>query len=559
MSEKNETGSGVHGAKGSGPETGTTEPQTPGTPPVQTSGHDREIRQAKLAKLREAGVNPYAYKWDRTHTNAKAVEEFERVQNSESRVQNSESSGAGSKEALSGQGQSPAPGAPQSGTAPMPAPVPVFEVRVAGRLMSRREHGKTQFAHIQDETGKLQLYLRKDMLGEQAFANLSLLDLGDFVGGRGEMFRTKTGEVTVNVKELVLLTKSLHPLPEKFHGLTDVEMRYRQRYVDLIVNQESRQVLINRTRITALVRRFLAERGFVEVETPILQPIYGGAAARPFETFYNVLEQKMFMRISDELYLKRLIVGGLEKVFEIGKDFRNEGLDRTHNPEFTQMEAYWAYADYNDMMALVEELFKFLAMEICGKTEIPFGDHIVDLGRPWQRMKFVDTLAARIEADPMKLSVPMLKKVAARFNVQTGEDTSRAKLLDKLFSELIQDHIIDPTFVMDHPKITTPLAKSHRDNPELVERFEPVICGMELGNAFSELNDPAEQRQRFEEGVALNEEFATVDEDYCTALEFGMPPTGGLGLGIDRMAMLLTNSPTIRDVILFPQLRPMKD
>ena len=543
MSENHSTGPGVgpsgprqtvRGSKGSGPDTGTPEPQTPGTPAVQTSGHDREIRLGKLAKLREAGVNPYAYKWDRTHTSAQATADFE---------------------ALSGQGQSPAPGAPQSGTVPLPAP----EVRVAGRLMSRREHGKTQFGHIQDETGQLQLYLRKDTLGEQAFANLSLLDLGDFVGARGEMFRTKTGEVTVNVKELVLLTKSLHPLPEKFHGLKDVETRYRQRYVDMIVNPESRHVLLTRTRVTSLVRRFLSERGFVEVETPILQPIYGGAAAQPFETFYNVLEQKMFMRISDELYLKRLIVGGLEKVFEIGKDFRNEGLDRTHNPEFTQMELYWAYADYNDVLALVEELFKFLAMEVCGKTEIPFGDHLVDFGRPWQRLKFVDTLAARIEADPLTLSVPMLKKVAARFNVQTGDDVSRAKLLDKLFSELIQDHIIDPTFVMDHPKVTTPLAKSHRDNPELVERFEPVVCGMELGNAFSELNDPAEQRQRFEEGVAQNEEFATVDEDYCTALEFGMPPTGGLGLGIDRIAMLLTNSQTIRDVILFPQLRPQKD
>ncbi len=514
--------------------------------PVQTSGHDREIRLAKLAKLREAGVSPYAYKWDRTHTNAEAVAEFERVQNPESRVQNSETSGAG----LGHDPNSP------GGNGSCPAPI---EVRVAGRLMSRREHGKTQFGHIQDETGRLQLYLRKDTLGESAFEQLGLLDLGDFVGVRGEMFRTKTGEVTVNVKELVLLTKSLHPLPEKFHGLTDVETRYRQRYVDLIVNQESRQVLLNRTKVTALVRRFLSERGFVEVETPILQPLYGGAAARPFETFYNVLEQKMFMRISDELYLKRLIVGGLEKVFEIGKDFRNEGLDRTHNPEFTQMELYWAYVDYSDVMALVEELFKFLAMEVCGKTEIPFGDHILDFGRPWQRMKFVDTLEQRIEADPMKLSMPMLKKVAARFNVQAGDDVSRAKLLDKLFSELIQDHIIDPTFVMDHPKVTTPLAKSHRDNPELVERFEPVVCGMELGNAFSELNDPAEQRQRFEEGVALNEEFATVDEDYCTALEFGMPPTGGLGLGIDRIAMLLTNSQAIRDVILFPQLRPQKE
>jgi lysyl-tRNA synthetase class 2 len=550
MSENHSTGPGVQGSKGSGPETRTSEPQDPGTP--SGSGRDREIRLAKLAKLREAGVNPYAYRWDRTHTAAQAITEFE--------TPGTGSGGQGFKGSGSDTGTPVGTGSGPTGTPEPPNPgTPSAEVRVAGRLMSRREHGKTQFGHIQDETGRLQLYLRKDTLGEATFEQLGLLDIGDFIGVRGEMFRTKTGEVTVNVKELVLLTKSLHPLPEKFHGLKDIETRYRQRYVDLIVNPESRQVLLARTKVTSLVRRFLSERGFAEVETPILQPMYGGAAARPFETFYNVLEQKMFMRISDELYLKRLIVGGLEKVFEIGKDFRNEGLDRTHNPEFTQMELYWAYADYNDVMTLVEELFRFLATEVCGKTEIPFGDHLVDFGRPWQRLKFVDTLAARIETDPLKLSMPMLAKVAARFNVQAGDDVSRAKLLDKLFSELIQDHIIDPTFVMDHPKVTTPLAKSHRDNPELVERFEPVVCGMELGNAFSELNDPVEQRRRFVEGVAQNEEFATVDEDYCTALEFGMPPTGGLGLGIDRIAMLLTNSQTIRDVILFPQLRPLKD
>jgi lysyl-tRNA synthetase class 2 len=488
----------------------------PGQQQTPTSGHDREVRLGKLARLREQGIAPFAYRWNRTHSAARILADFDALCQANA------------------------------------------EVSVAGRLMSRREHGKTQFGHIQDESARLQLYLRKDTLGEEAFSRLSLLDLGDFVGARGEVFRTKTGEITVNVKELTLLSKSLRPLPEKFHGLKDVETRYRQRYVDLLVNPESRQVLLTRTRITSLIRQFLNQRGFVEVETPVLQPVYGGAAAAPFTTNYDVLEQRMFLRISDELYLKRLIVGGLDKVFEIGKDFRNEGLDRTHNPEFTQMELYWAYADYNDVMKLVEDMFAFLAVELHGKTEIPFGDHIVDLGR-WQRMKFVDTLAERIEADPLKLSAAMLRKVAARFNVQVTEDMSRARLLDKLFSELIQDHIIDPTFVMDHPRVTTPLAKTHRENPELVERFEPVVCGMELGNAFSELNDPLEQRQRFEEGVARKEEFATVDEDYCEALEFGMPPTGGLGLGIDRLAMLLTNSQTIRDVILFPQLRPQRD
>ncbi len=481
--------------------------------PVTTSGHDREIRLGKLARLRQLGINAYAYRYDRTHSCQAVIERFDELEGR--------------------------------------------EVRVAGRLMSRREHGKTQFGHIQDGSGRLQLYLRRDVLGEEPFARLSLLDLGDIVGARGDAFRTRTGEITVNVRELVLLAKSLRPLPEKFHGLRDVETRYRQRYVDLLVNEESRRVLLARSRIVSLLREFLSRRGFVEVETPILQPIYGGATARPFTTHYDVLEQRMFLRISDELYLKRLIVGGLEKVFEIGRDFRNEGLDRTHNPEFTQMELYWAYADYHDVMQLTEELFAFLAVELHGRTEIPFGDRVVDLGR-WQRLKFVDTLAQRIEADPLKLSLPMLRQVAARFNVQVGEDVSRARLLDKLFSELIQDKLIDPTFVIDHPKETTPLAKVHRDNPDLVERFEPVVCGLELGNAFSELSDPLEQRQRFEEGVARNEEFATVDEDYCEALEFGMPPTGGLGIGIDRLTMLLTNSHNIRDVILFPQLRPDK-
>ncbi|MBM3323700.1 lysine--tRNA ligase, partial [candidate division WOR-3 bacterium] len=460
------------------------------------------------------GVNAYACRYDRTHSCRAVVDHFAELENS--------------------------------------------EVRIAGRLMSRREHGKTQFGHIQDGSGRLQLYLRKDVLGDEAFAHLSLLDLGDIVGARGEVFRTRTGETTVNVKELVLLGKSLRPLPEKFHGLRDVEARYRQRYVDLLVNEESRRVLLARGRIVGLVREFLSGRGFVEVETPILQPIYGGAAARPFTTHYDVLEQRMFLRISDELYLKRLVVGGLEKVFEIGRDFRNEGLDRTHNPEFTQMELYWAYADYHDVMQLTEELFSFLAVRLHGRTEVPFGDHVIDLGR-WQKLKFVEALSQRIEADPLKLSLPMLRKVAARFNVQVGENVSRAKLLDKLFSALVQDRLIDPTFVIDHPRETTPLAMTHRDNPELVERFEPVVCGMELGNAFSELSDPLEQRQRFAEGVARNEEFATVDEDYCEALEFGMPPTGGLGIGIDRLAMLLTNSPSIRDVILFPQLRPDRD
>jgi len=500
--------------------TGQPESQKAGQPESQTAGKpesesaEAQFRRGRLTKLAELGIPAYAYNWQRTHSAAEVIAGFERFE--------------AEKTAVS----------------------------LAGRLLSRREHGKTQFGHIQDASGKIQLYLRKDTLGDEAFSRLELLDIGDMVGVRGEVFKTRTGEISIHVKELALLAKSLRPMPEKFHGLKDVEIRYRQRYVDLLSNPESAVAFRLRTRLVSLVRQFLDARGFLEVETPILQPLYGGAAAQPFETLYNVLDQKMFLRISNELYLKRLIVGGLERVYEVGKDFRNEGLDRTHSPEFTQMECYQAYADYSDVMQMVEELFRFLAQELTGGTKVLFGGHELDFGQPWQRVKFVDSLAAKIEADPLSLSDAMLAKVAARFGVQTKEDTSRAKLLDKLFSELIQDQLVQPTFVMDHPKVTCPLAKTHRSNPQLVERFEPVVCGMELGNAFSELNDPIEQRKRFEDQIAHNEEFATLDEDYCAALEYGMPPTGGLGLGIDRMVMLFSGHDSIRDVILFPQLRP---
>ncbi|OYD16835.1 lysine--tRNA ligase [candidate division WOR-3 bacterium JGI_Cruoil_03_51_56] len=468
----------------------------------------------KLDRLKEMGVEPYAYRWDRSHTAAQVIARFEGLASDKT------------------------------------------EVKVAGRLISRREHGKTQFGHIQDSSGKIQLYLRKDTIGDEVFQKVSLLSLGDIVGAKGEVFRTKTGEITLLVKELVLLAKSLRPLPEKFHGLKDVEIRYRQRYVDLIVNPDSKRVFLARARLIKLLRDFFDKRGFIEVETPTLQPIYGGAAARPFKTFYNVLEQEMFLRISDELYLKRLIVGGMERVYELCKDFRNEGLDRIHNPEFTQIEVYQAYADYNDIMIMVEKLFRFLASGLLGKTEITFDNKTVDFGKPWKRLKFVDALAEKLEANPLELSESSLRKLAAKFGIEVTPDSPRVRILDKLFEGLVQDRLVEPTFIIDHPKFTCPLAKTHRSNPELVERFEPVVCGMELGNAFSELNDPVEQRKRFEEQLERNEKFATLDEEYCTALEYGMPPTGGLGLGVDRIVMLLTGTTSIRDVILFPQLRP---
>jgi lysyl-tRNA synthetase class 2 len=391
--------------------------------------------------------------------------------------------------------------------------------------------------------------------GLTAFDVFLLADIGDFIGVAGELMTTKTGEKTVLVKELEFLAKSFHPLPEKFHGLTDVEARYRQRYVDLIANPEVKSIFVRRAKIISLIRRYLDSKGFIEVETPVLQPVYGGAAALPFTTRYEALAQNMFLRISDELYLKRLIVGGMDKVYEFGRDFRNEGLDRTHNPEFTQLELYEAYRDYNDMMTLVEELFRLIAMELYGKTEIVYEGKTLDFGKPWQRLEFVPALAEKLGADPLALGQESLRKLCARFGIETAPETPKGKLLDKMFSELVQDHLEEPTFVMNHPKITTPLAKQHRSNPELVERFEPVVCGMELGNAFSELNDPAEQSARFKELMAANEEFATFDADYVLALEYGMPPCGGLGIGIDRLTMLFTGHNTIREVILFPQLR----
>ena len=460
---------------------------------------------------------PYAYRWDRDHTAAEVIARFETL--AETRA----------------------------------------VVSLAGRLMSRREHGKTQFGHLQDSSGRIQLYLRRDTLGDEAFDRLALFDIGDIVGVKGEVFKTRTGEMTVHVKELVLLAKSLRPLPEKFHGLRDVEVRYRQRYLDLVMNPDSRGVFLARTRIVGLIRRFLDARGFVEVETPTLQPIYGGASAEPFRTRYNVLDQDMFLRIADELYLKRLVVGGIERVYEICKDFRNEGLDRTHSPEFTQCELYQAYADYTDMMALVEELMRHLAEEVRGTTTIEYQGTRIDLGRSWRRLPYTEALAEKLGPNPLALPVPELRKAAERFGIAVDEGAGQAQLLDKLFDVLVQDRITEPTFVVDYPKVTCPLAKQHRDNPDVVERFEPIVCGIELGNAFSELNDPIEQRRRFEEQLARGEEYATLDEDYCGALEHGLPPTGGLGLGVDRVVMLLTDAPTIRDVILFPQLRPQKD
>jgi len=480
------------------------------------SNYMDEARLDKLKKLTEMGIRPYPYRFERTHMAHEVADRLEEL--------------AAAK----------------------------TEVKVAGRLIARREHGKTIFGSVEDGSGRIQIYLRQDFLGDQ-FALLDLFDIGDFIGITGEPFRTRTGEPTVLVKSFELLSKSLRPLPEKFHGLKDTELRFRQRSLDLIANPEVRRIFVLRTKIVQLIRRFLAERNYLEFETPILQPIYGGAASRPFETHYHALDQQVFLRIADELYLKRLVIGGFERVYEIGKDFRNEGLDRFHNPEFTQVEMYQAYADYHDLMVLVEDLFRFIAQSVAGSDQIDYQGTVIDFSRPWLRLSFIDELEAKTGVpNILGLSDPDLVRLCDRSGVEVAPDTPRAKRLDKLFSQLIQNHIVQPTFVVDHPLILSPLAKTHRNHPDRVERFEPVIAGIELGNAFSELNDPVEQRARFRDQIAARDEYTVLDDDFLTALEHGMPPCAGLGIGVDRLVMLFANVDSIREVILFPQLKPEK-
>jgi lysyl-tRNA synthetase class 2 len=476
-------------------------------------------RFAKLDRWSELGVEPYPHRFRRTHALGDVLSEAEAMV--------------------------------QAGA----------EVRIAGRMMSKRRHGKLGFADLADESGQLQLFVRKDVVGEEHYEGFKLMEVGDFVGARGVVMRTRAGELSVEVLELVLLSKSLRPLPEKWHGLQDTELRYRQRYVDLIMNPEVREVFRKRAKIIQIVREQLIDEGFVETETPVLQPIYGGAAARPFTTIHHALgDAKLYLRIADELYLKRLIVGGFDRVFEIAKNFRNEGIDRTHNPEFTMMECYAAYWDYNDMMALVERIVGRLASEFAPDGQIRFGEHEIDLGSGFRRVAFLDLLREHTGVDFGPLDRDAIAAEAARLGIEVEDSMGRAKLLDEIFSEVAEPSLIQPTFVCDHPVELSPLAKRHPDDPGLVERFEPFIGGFEVGNSFSELNDPRDQRARFEEQVELGRrgdvEAQQLDEDFLRALEYGMPPTGGLGLGIDRLVMLFTDSASIRDVLLFPQLRP---
>ncbi len=474
-----------------------------------------EERLKKLEMAREQGIDPYPYRFERTHTFMEIRNCFDSLSQSEERV------------------------------------------KVCGRILTIRGHGKTVFATLSDGVETMQIYLRQDRLGDM-FEWFKLFDIGDFIGVTGSVFKTKTGEITIIIDEFVLLCKALRPLPEKWHGLKDVEMRYRRRYLDLIANPEVRAFFKKRTTVVDALRMFFNGRGFLEVETPILQPVYGGGEARPFETYYNALEQDMFLRIADELYLKRLIVGGFEKVYEVCKDFRNEGIDRFHNPEFSMLEAYQAYTDYEGIMELVESLLEFLMKDVLGKEDIAFVDKKVAFQRPFRRLRYVDAVEEKIgfniiSAEEKKID-DACKKVGIEYKA-----LSRAAKIDKLFTEHVQKNLMEPTFVIDHPRVLSPFAKTHKQDKDCVERFELVIFGIELANAFSELNDPIEQRRRFEEqlrqkAVGLRE----IDEDFLEALEYGMPPTGGLGIGLDRLFMVLLNQPSIRDVILFPQLRKEK-
>lgn len=481
------------------------------------------VRREKLASLTEKGLDPFGTKFNRTHTAAVLVSEYGEVE----------------KEELDSQ---------------------EIEVTLAGRIMTKRGKGKAGFAHIQDLTGKIQIYVRQDTVGEDQYDLFNTIDIGDWVGVTGLVFKTKVGELSIKAKDFQLLTKSLRPLPDKFHGLKDVEQRYRQRYVDLIMNPEVKDTFISRSKIIRSMRRYLDDHGYLEVETPTMHSIPGGASARPFITHHNALDMELYMRIAIELHLKRLIVGGLEKVYEIGRVFRNEGVSTRHNPEFTMIELYEAYADYLDIMELTENLIAHIAEDVLGSTTVTYGDYEVDLKPRWKRVHMVDAIkeAAGVDFWP-EMSDEEARELAKKHNVPVKDNMSYGHVVNEFFEHFVEDKLIQPTFVYGHPVAISPLAKKNPEDPRFTDRFELFIVGREHANAFSELNDPIDQRERFEEQLKEraegNDEAHMMDEDFVEALEYGMPPTGGLGIGIDRLVMLLTNSPSIRDVLLFPQMR----
>ncbi len=435
-------------------------------------------------------------------------------------------------------------------------------VRVAGRVMQKRVMGKASFCNVQDLKGNIQSYVARDSIGEEPYKDFKKYDIGDIVGIEGEVFKTKTGEISIHAASVTLLSKSLQILPEKYHGLTNTDLRYRQRYTDLIMNEEVKDTFVKRSKIISAIRRYLDGQGFMEVETPMLVSNAGGAAARPFETHYNALDEDVKLRISLELYLKRLIVGGMERVYEIGRVFRNEGVDTRHNPEFTLMELYQAYTDYHGMMDLTENMYRYVAQEVLGTTEVPYGEHVIDLGKPFERLTMVDAVKkyAGVDFDQVA-DTKAAKKLADEHHIEYEARHTKGDILSLFFEEFCEEKLIQPTFIMDHPIEISPLTKKKPEKPDYVERFELFITGREMANAYSELNDPIDQRERFKAQEAAlaagDEEANTTDEDFLNALEIGMPPTGGIGYGIDRLVMLLTNSPAIRDVLLFPTMKTL--
>ncbi len=478
-----------------------------------------KLRRSKLAALQEAGKDPFVItKYDQTHHSADIKENYDELEGK--------------------------------------------TVSIAGRMMFKRVMGKASFCNIQDLKGSIQAYVARDVIGVEPYMDFKKYDVGDIIGIKGEVFKTKTGEISVHASEVTLLSKSLQILPEKYHGLTDTDTRYRQRYTDLIMNADVKDTFIKRSKIIASIRRFLDDRGFMEVETPMLVQNAGGAAARPFETHFNALDEDLKLRISLELYLKRLIVGGLERVYEIGRVFRNEGLDTRHNPEFTLMELYQAYTDYHGMMDLTEAMYRHVAEEVNGTPVITYGEHTIDLGKPFARATMVDLVKqyASIDWSEVKDTADA-RKIADKLHVEYEDRHEKGDILSLIFEEYVEEHLIQPTFVMDHPIEISPLTKKKPEDPAYVERFELFINGWEMANAYSELNDPIDQRERFKAQEALlakgDDEANTTDEDFLNALEIGMPPTGGIGYGIDRLVMILTNSPAIRDVLLFPTMKSL--
>lgn len=478
-----------------------------------------KVRREKLANLQEAGKDPFQItKYDVTHHSREIKDNFETLEGK--------------------------------------------TVSIAGRIMQKRVMGKASFCNVQDLQGNIQTYVARDNIGEESYADFKKYDVGDIVGVKGEVFKTKTGEISIHAAEVTLLSKSLQILPEKFHGLTNTDIRYRQRYTDLIMNQDVKDTFVKRSKIISAIRRYLDSQNFMEVETPMLVANAGGAAARPFETHYNALDEDVKLRISLELYLKRLIVGGMERVYEIGRVFRNEGLDTRHNPEFTLMELYQAYTDYNGMMDLTENMFRYVAQEVCGTTLIPYAEEMIDLGKPFERLTMIDAVKKYTGIDFDQVAdTAEAKKLADEKGIHYEDRHVKGDILNLFFEEFVEEHLIQPVFIMDHPVEISPLTKRKPDKPEYVERFELFIYGREMCNAYSELNDPIDQRERFKAQEAAlaagDEEANTTDEDFMNALEIGMPPTGGIGYGIDRLVMLLTNSPAIRDVLLFPTMKSL--